>query len=252
MDSLQENTVEPTVTNGAETPKKQKKKLKTWMLRLLVVAVIMGAIGCLSLAAINRYMISKTRDYILTEEEALALEDVDCILVLGAGVWGDAPSPILRDRLQIGISLYEASVSSKLLMSGDHGREEYDEVNIMKDYAIAQGIPSEDIFMDHAGFSTYESMYRAKEIFQAKKIVIVTQEYHMYRALYDARELGLEAYGVCTDVVYGGQFMRDVREVAARAKDFCFVLFDVKPTYLGDVIPVNGNGDVTNDRGVQK
>ncbi len=228
------------------------KKMKKWMLRILLAMFLFGVLGCVILLVVNQYIISSTEDYILTAEEAAELEDVDCILVLGAGVWDGKPSPMLRDRLGLGVALYNLGVAPKLLMSGDHGREGYDEVNTMKDYAITEGVASEDIFMDHAGFSTYESMYRAQEIFQAKKIVIVTQEYHMYRALYDARELGLDAYGVCTDVAYSGQFMRDVREVAARAKDFCFVLFDAKPTYLGDVIPVNGNGDVTNDRGELK
>ena len=133
-------------------------------------------------------------------------------------------------------------------MSGDHGREHYNEVGAMKNYALERSVPSENVFMDHAGFSTYETMYRAKEIFKAKKVVIVTQEYHLYRALYIARQLGLEAYGVAADVrTYGGQSMRDAREVLARCKDFALCLFKPEPTYLGDPIPVSGNGDVTND-----
>ena len=133
-------------------------------------------------------------------------------------------------------------------MSGDHGRDEYDEVNIMKDYAIEKGIPSESIFMDHAGFSTYESIYRAKEIFQAKKVVIVTQKYHLYRALYIAKKLGLEAYGVGADPrEYRGAFYREVREIIARNKDFIKCILKPKPTYLGSVIPISGNGDITND-----
>ena len=138
----------------------------------------------------------KTKNRIIKNQEYKDLSDVDCIIILGAGVWGDKPSPMLEDRLLEGINLYKNNVSSKIIMSGDHGREDYDEVNLMKNYAIEKGIPSEDIFMDHAGFSTYETMYRAKEIFKAKKVVIVTQNYHMYRALYDAKKLGLDAYGV--------------------------------------------------------
>lgn len=134
-------------------------------------------------------------------------------------------------------------------MSGDHGREDYDEVNLMKNYAIEKGIPSEDIFMDHAGFSTYETMYRAKEIFKAKKVVIVTQNYHMYRALYDAKKLGLDAYGVCSDPrQYVGATYREIREILARDKDFVKCIFKPKPTYLGDEVPVSGNGDITNDK----
>ena len=106
-------------------------------------------------------------------------------------------------------------------MSGDHGREDYDEVNIMKEYAIEKGVPSEAIFMDHAGFSSYESVYRLKEIFEAKKVVIVTQKYHLYRALYIANQFDLEAYGVNLDPRrYVGVAYRELREVLARNKDF--------------------------------
>ena len=102
--------------------------------------------------------------------------------------------------------------------------------------------------MDHAGFSTYESIYRAKEIFQADKILIVTQEYHLYRALYIANQLGVEAYGVSSDYhTYVGQFMRDFREMLARAKDCATCIFKPKPTYLGDAIPIFGDGNLTND-----
>ena len=134
-------------------------------------------------------------------------------------------------------------------MSGDHGREEYDEVNIMKKFAIEKGVPSNDIFMDHAGFATYDSIYRAKEIFKSKKILIVTQEYHLHRALYIANSLGLEAYGVPSNPrKYGGQFFREIREILARNKDFVKCIFKPEPTYLGESIPVSGNGDITNDK----
>ena len=103
--------------------------------------------------------------------------------------------------------------------------------------------------MDHAGFSTYESIYRAKEIFGAKKILIVTQEYHLYRALYIARCFGIDAYGVSSDLDnYYGQFHRDVREILARVKDFGLCILKVKPTYLGEPIDLHGNGDLTNDQ----
>ena len=134
-------------------------------------------------------------------------------------------------------------------MSGDHGSDNYDEVNVMKRFAIEKGVKSEDIFMDHAGFSTYDSMYRAKDIFEAKKIVIVTQKYHMYRAIYIAEQLGIEAYGVNSDPrAYAGQTMREVREILARDKDWFKCIIKPKPTYLGETIPVSGNGDATNDK----
>lgn len=182
-------------------------------------------------------------------EEAASL-DADCILVLGCGVRPDGtPSHMLEDRILTGMELYERGASNRLLMSGDHGREDYDEVNLMKDFAIAKGGKSEDIFMDHAGFSTYESVYRAKEIFQVKKIIIVSQEYHLPRALYTAERMGLDAYGVSADKrPYRGKMYRELREVVARGKDFILAWVKPVPTYLGEAVPVSGNGDITNDR----
>lgn len=215
------------------------------VLKYLITTIVMiGIIGI----GINLYVRISTNNQIIKENDYSSLSDVDCIIVLGAGIWENKPSPMLEDRLLEGIKLYQNGVSDKIIMSGDHGRNEYDEVNIMKEYTTLKGIPSENIFMDHAGFSTYESIYRAKNIFQAKKVVIVTQEYHLYRAIYIANRLGLEAYGVGADPTqYAGAFKREVREILARDKDFIKCIFKPEPTYLGDTIPVSGNGDVTND-----
>ena len=171
------------------------------------------------------------------------------MLVLGCGVWGDKPSHMLEDRLLVGIELCKNGASEKLLMSGDHGRDEYDEVNVMKKFATDRGLDSEDVFMDHAGFSTYESMYRARDIFKAKKVLIVTQEYHLYRAIFVARRLGLDAHGVTSDLRdYGGQIFRDIREILARNKDLVYTIIKPEPTYLGEAIPVQGDGNATNDK----
>lgn len=216
------------------------------MIKILLIIMI---ILILVVFIINLVVKSTTKKQILTENEASNLEDVDCILVLGAGIWKDKPSPMLEDRLLQAIALYENNVATKIIMSGDHGRKEYDEVNTMKDFAIEKGIPSENIFMDHAGFSSYESIYRAKEIFKTRKIVIVTQEYHLYRSLYIANQLGVEAYGVASDPrQYVGATYRELREILARNKDFVKCIFKPKPTYLGETIPVSGSGDVTNDK----
>ena len=175
----------------------------------------------------------------------------DCILVLGAGLLPDGkPSLMLTERINTGVALYKGGAAPRLLMSGDHSREDHDEVNAMKDAAMAQGVPSEDIFMDHAGFSTYDSVYRAREIFGAEKLIIVTQAYHLPRALWIARRMGMEAVGVACDTArYRGQLYRDLREVLARDKDFFKCVLMPEPTYLGEAIPLTGSGDVTNDRG---
>lgn len=225
--------------------KTKKLRIKGFIIFLLCAVLVCG----IAVLCVNAHVKSSVSDRILTSQEAAKLLDVDCILVLGCQVKDDGtPSDMLRDRLMRGIEVYNLGAAPKLLMSGDHGREDYDEVGTMKQFAITEGIASEDIFMDHAGFSTYESVYRAKEIFQADKIIIITQEYHLYRALYIADKLGVDAYGVASDYhTYAGQFMRDFREVLARCKDWISVITKPEPTYLGEVIPVNGNGDVTND-----
>lgn len=218
------------------------------MKKVIKYIVIIIAIILIIVLGINFYVKISTKNQIINENDYTKLSDVDCIIVLGAGIWGDKPSPMLEDRLLEGIKLYNNNISSKIIMSGDHGREEYDEVNIMKNYAIEKGVSSENIFMDHAGFSTYESIYRAKEIFEAKKVIIVTQKYHLYRALYIANQLGIEAYGVGADPrQYVGATYRELREILARDKDFVKCIFKPEPTYLGDTIPVSGNGDITND-----
>jgi len=225
-----------------------KTKKRTFR-RLVSIFLCLCILGITALTVINAVVKMSTSDQIRTSEEAAKLEGVDCILVLGCLVKDDgSPSHMLQDRLRRGIELYDLGAAPKLLMSGDHGRVEYDEVATMKQYAIDAGVASENVFMDHAGFSTYESIYRAKEIFQAEKILIVTQEYHLYRALHIANRLGLEAYGVSSDYrTYVGQSMRDFREMLARVKDFGTCIFKPKPTYLGDAIPIFGDGNLTND-----
>ena len=169
-------------------------KKQTIVLMILAGFFCLVALGSISLWCINAYVTETAGQHILTAQEAAGITDVDCILVLGCGVWGDGqPSHMLEDRLKMSLELYDLGASEKLLMSGDHGRVNYDEVNVMKSYAVDAGVESADVFMDHAGFSTYESMYRAKEIFQADKIIIVSQEYHLYRAIYIARHMGIEA-----------------------------------------------------------
>ena len=223
--------------------------MRKWMKRSLATAVAFCMAGGIGALGVNAYVKSSVKDRILDVDAAAELEGVDCILILGCGVQENGrPSAMLTDRLLCGMELYNAGVAPKLLMSGDHGRVEYDEVNAMKQFAIDEGSASEDVFMDHAGFSTYESVYRAKEIFQADKVIIVTQSYHLYRALYIAKSLGIEAYGVGSDQrTYYNQSYRDVRELLARNKDFFGCLLKPKPTFLGEAIPVSGNGNVTND-----
>lgn len=221
-----------------------KRRIKRFFIILISAAVLLAAAAFVP----NFIVIKKTESNIVTLEEAAELSDVDCAVILGAGVREGKPTPMLRDRLLVGIDLYKSGAVKKLIMSGDHGSTDYDEVNIMKSFAVDRGVPDEDIFMDHAGFSTYETIYRAREIFEADNIIIVSQKYHLYRALYIADKLGIKSVGVSADLdTYRGQTKRDLREILARDKDFFKCIFKPKPTYLGDKIPVSGNGNLTND-----
>ena len=224
------------------------KKKKILIITLIVLAFF-SVIGIVSVFGVNAYVKHIGGKNIITPEDVTELKDVDCIIVLGCQVKDNGnPSDMLADRLTRGIELYKQGAAPKIIMSGDHGQKEYDEVNTMKQVAIDADVPSNDIFMDHAGFSTYESVYRAKEIFEADKIIIVSQEYHLYRALYIAKQLGIEAYGVNSDYhTYWGQSNREAREILARCKDFVKTIFKPEPTYLGETIPVSGDGNITND-----
>lgn len=171
----------------------------------------------------------------------------DCIIVPGAGVNGSTPSLSLTRRLDTALEVYKKSGTPCILVSGDHGRADYDEVNVMRDYLVSHGVPEENIFMDHAGFSTYETLYRARDIFCAERVVIVTQKLHLDRALYISEKLGLDAVGVrAPEATQNSRRAQALREFPARIKAFIECAIKVKPTYLGEKIPVSaGNGALT-------
>lgn len=210
------------------------------IIKLLIIIILIFFL-------INIVIILTTNKKILTINK-INDKKYDCILVLGAGVRNNYPSPMLEDRLKTAIELYNNKVAPKILVSGDHEYKNYDEVNVMKNYLIEAGIPSNDIFMDHAGLSTYDSIYRAKHIFKVKKMAIVTQKYHLYRSLYIANTLDINSIGISANKrPYAYQTKRDIREIAARIKDFFKCIIKPSPSYLGEVIPINGDGNITND-----
>lgn len=174
----------------------------------------------------------------------------EAAIVLGAYVSSDGQMcDMLVDRIETAVELYKNHTVKKIIMSGDHGRKEYDEVNSMRIYAEKLGVPTGDIFMDHAGFCTYDSMYRAKEIFQVDSAVVLTQAFHLPRAVYTARSLGINAVGVRADKhIYAGAAYYDLREIPSRIKAFAQIqLLHSKPRFLGEVIPVSGDGRITHD-----
>lgn len=196
------------------------KRTRT-VLKILSIAVVIGLILVLIGACINLYIVHTGGKQIYTVEQMRGSK-ADCILVLGAGLKPDgSPSDMLRDRLSFACDLWEEGVSDTVLVSGDRASESYDEVTAMKNYLLAHGVPEEAILEDPKGYSTSESLKRAKDVFGYENVVVVTQRYHLYRALYIAQKTGLDAKGVNSDpYTYRGQVLRDIREFAARIKDF--------------------------------
>lgn len=227
--------------------KETKKKIVKYVKRGVIVCASAGVLCAGVLFGTNIYMEQKVKDDITTGYEG---EKKDCIIVLGAGIWDDGtPMPVLRDRLDKAIELYDQGVSDRLLMTGDHGRADHNEVRAMKEYAMDHGVPEDAIFMDHAGFSTYESMYRANEIFEVESAIVVTQPFHQTRSVYLAQGFGIDAVGVpCKDTRYSGSWTLEYREKLARTKDFFSMIFHPEPTYLGEKIPISGSGLATEDQ----
>ena len=217
------------------------KKIFLWF-------VVACGLFALFVCLVNTFMIGYASRFILTAGQAAAL-DADCVLVLGARVYEDGSlSAVLEDRMAVGVQLYQAGAGKKMLLSGDHGQRRYDEVGSMKAYAQNAGVPDDDIFLDHAGFSTYESAVRAAKVFGVKRCVVVTQSFHLTRAVTLLRAQGIEAYGVPSDLrPYKNHYYNEIRELGARVKDLFYMIFRPAPTYLGEPIDIGGSGTVTFD-----
>lgn len=195
---------------------------------------------------INAFVLNESKKIVTIDK----LKKAQAVMILGAQVYSNGRvSDILYDRMITAFKVYESGKAEKILISGDHGQIGYDEVNTMKKYFLDWGVSPEDIYMDHAGFSTYESMYRAKEIFQINTMIISTQEFHLPRSLFLANAQGITSQGIIADRQrYLGQIKNETREFLARVKDFFMaLLMKPKPKYLGDSIPINGDGRATWD-----
>lgn len=182
----------------------------------------------------------ETYQYISTEEQSLPKSQT--ALVLGAGLLTNGKlSPIFKDRIDTAIVLYKAKKVETILVSGDDGTTDYNEVNPAREYLLTQGVLARDIFLDHAGFDTYSSMYRASIVFQVKSAIIVTQSFHLPRSVFIARKLGIKAYGTPADQ-HPYRFKNNIREVLANVKAFMDILRNRTPKYLGEEIPITGKG----------
>jgi SanA protein len=218
---------------------KIKNKLLFSLIFLLVVII--------SLFCINAFIITSSRKQI--SDDIYKINSAQTGIILGARVYqNQGVSQIVYDRLIKTIELYNRGIITKILISGDHGTKVYDEVNTIKKWLLGHNVPEKDIFMDHAGFNTYDSMYRAKSIFQVNKAIIITQKFHLPRALYIAKSLGIDCQGYTADrVIYKSSNFNDTREFFARIKAFIYCIIKPKPKYLGEIISIEGDGSVTQD-----
>ena len=227
------------------------RKFAVRMTELIIIldVLVFGTSACVAWTA-GRDIVQTHDGAEITADTLKTLKDTDpqCILVLGCSVWvDDQPSPMLKDRLDTAIALYKKGAAPKLLLSGDNSIPEYSEPDCMYRYALSQGVADEDIFLDFAGFSTYDSVYRARDVFCVSRMIIVTQKYHLFRALKIADALGIEAKGVSSDQrKYAGRYYRELREVLARDKDLVKCILKPEPVFLGEKIPVDGDGRVTH------
>lgn len=232
-----------------------------WIIKkILFLIIILCALCGICVMTINNHVVSAEKENIVSvitgskteftnaEKQAITGVNPQCAIILGAGIIGtDTPSPMLKDRLDAGIMLYKQGLVSKLLLTGDNGTAVHNEIHVMLNYCKDAGVPEEDIYCDHAGFSTYDSMYRAKEIFQVERAVIVTQTYHEYRSLYIAEKLGIKCVGVASDQdTYSGQPVRELREILARDKDYIKCFLKPASTLGGSVISLLESGVATH------
>jgi len=218
-------------------------KIKKWLVRILIV----GICFCILVLSLDFYVEWRGKKTIVSPE---LVKPAQAILVLGAYVNPDGQvSRMLKDRLDFALKLYQDKKAPKIIVSGDHGSKSYDEVLAMSLYLENSGVPAEDIFLDHAGFNTYDSVYRMKAIFQVEDAIIVTQAYHAVRAAFIAEELDIHVQCVAADTyVYEKMAYYRFREVGARIKAFWMaVVTKPNPRYLGEIIPITSSGLKTRD-----
>ncbi len=193
---------------------------------LAVLAAFCILLGLLALG-LSAWVVHEEKPRILTDG-AVSPGRLDCILVLGCGLGPDGrPRPMLTDRMIQGVTLYRLGWADTLLLSGDRSGDGYDEPGAMRDWAVARGVPEEDILLDNEGFSTAESMDRARNVFGMKRVMVVTQAYHLYRALYLAEARGMEAWGLSATLRgYGPkQILWTAREILARDREVLRTVF---------------------------
>lgn len=224
--------------------------LKRFLAIMLLLVFIVVGVDLLVVSDSSGRIFYGTRGRLITQQDVAGMKytpSADCILILGCGIIDEeTPCAMLRDRLEAGAAAYRLGLAPRILISGDNGHPGYNEIHVMLHYLLNAGIPGEDIFCDHLGFSTYDSVHRAKSVFGADEIIVVTQKYHLYRALYIASGLDIDAVGICSNQrKYIGNAYREVREILARDKDYVKTLIKAAPENGGTAISLLESGKIS-------
>ncbi len=216
------------------------------MKKYFKIFLYLAILGLVAIVAVNYYVKSSTKKNIYYSIKRFPKNDVG--IIFGAGINGSQPSKYLKDRLDAGILLWKAKRINKILLSGDNGRDEYDELTVMKNYCFNHGVDTTKIFIDYAGFDTYSTMYRAKHIFKIKKATLISQEYHLNRAIYIGNQLGIKSVGYSANKgeYLGYNYVR-FREYGSIFKSFFDVLRNRQPRFLGGEININGESNYSKE-----
>jgi SanA protein len=206
--------------------------------RIAIIALLALALISMCVPSVMRFV---TKSLIYSSVADVPKAEV--AIVPGASVLFGKPSPVLASRADVAIELYDSGKVSKILVTGDNGERTHDEVTPVRKYLIDAGIPADDIFLDHAGFDTYSSMYRARAVFDAQSVIIVTQDFHLPRAVYIAEHLGLTSYGVIAPGQ--GSLFDYIREIPASDKALWDLVSARMPKFLGGPFPLSGSGTST-------
>jgi SanA protein len=219
------------------------KVMSFYLYQALKYTIAIGAIGVITVLLLNGWVILSANSAIIPSVDEL--EGAEVVIILGAGVYQSGElTPILKDRVDTAIVIYRNGLVEKILVSGDNASKDYNEVVPVWEYLIAAGIPESDIFLDYAGFDTYDTMYRARDVFEVDSAIVVTQDFHLPRAVFLAQELNIEIQGLSPVRDKSGTF-NSFREVLARVKAALDVIVKSDPTYLGESIPISGDGSET-------
>lgn len=202
-------------------------------------SVLLGCFLVIILLA-NVIVLVSARSHIFSRVDDLS--PAQAVIILGAGVYKDGTlSPVLKERVDTAVAVYKKGLAKKILMSGDNSSRNYNEVSPVHQYLTESGVPLEDIFLDYAGFETYDTMYRAQSIFDVQSAIIVTQSFHLSRAIYIADSLGIDAQGI-NPPADKSTWYNYLRETLSVVKAVYNVVAKTKPTYLGEEIPITGDG----------